>query len=181
MKTMRRKGKATDLRNQTFRSNSRKIAYKFFLKDIAPKIPDIDAAAVKFEPITPAAIKQYFLWEGPTIFPWDDVADWKSKDAKGLDLAIWYKQILCGMCYATPRASSICLKIILLEGHPDRAHPLRGRIAPIALLVADHYARALGCKEIEIQDPDTNIVFYYRKLGFEFDHTNRLVISVNGQ
>lgn len=178
---MRRKGKATDLRNQTFRSNSRKIAYKFFLKEIAPKTPNIDATAVKFEPITTEAIEECLLWEGPAIYPWDDIPDWKRNDAKGLDLAIWYGQLLCGMCYATPRASSICLKVVLLEGHPDRAHPLRGRIAPIALLVADIYAQALGCREIEIQDPDPNVVFYYRKLGFEFDQTNRLVISLDGQ
>jgi len=121
MKTMRRKGKATDLRNQTFRSNSRKIAYKFFLKDIAPRIPNIDAAAVKFEPITPAAINQYFLWEGPTLFPWDDLADWKSKDAKGLDLAIWYKQILCGL---VPSPDECAVAVLERE---DLSVPLRGQ------------------------------------------------------
>ncbi|MGE1174272.1 hypothetical protein [Pseudomonas sp. BW7P1] len=86
MKTMRRKGKATDLRNQTFRSNSRKIAYKFFLKEIAPKTPNIDATAVKFEPITTEAIEECLLWEGPAIYPWDDIPDWKRNDAKGLQI-----------------------------------------------------------------------------------------------
>lgn len=178
---MRRKGKGTDLRNQTFKSDARKLTYKTFINRIAPRSPKIDISAVRFEPITAAAIERCHLWEGAVIYPWDHVPDWKSKDAKGLDLAIWHQQNLCGLCYATPRRSTVCLKIVLLEGDPDKSHPLRGLIAPIAILAADFYARMLGCTEIEIQDPDPNVVFYYRELGFEFDQTNRLVFRLSGQ
>jgi len=113
------------------------------------------------------------------LYPWESVPDWKCKDAKGLDLAIWYEQKLCGLCYATPRKSTICIKIVLLQGHPDRFHPLRGLIAPIALLATDTYARMLGYNEIEIQDPDPNVVPYYQNLGFRFDQANRLVIYLD--
>ncbi|MGF6459404.1 hypothetical protein ABIA55_004868 [Pseudomonas frederiksbergensis] len=180
-KAMRRNGKRTELRNQTFRSNARKLAYKMFVKDIAPQASKFDESALKFDPITSAAIDACHLWEGAAIYPWDKIQDWKCKDDKGLDLAIWYEQKLCGLCYATPRRSTICVKVILLQGHPDKMHPLRGWIAPMALSVTDVYARMLGCKEIEIQDPDPNVVFYYQQLGFVFDQTGRLVIYLDGQ
>ncbi len=48
----------------------------------------------------------------------------------------------------------------------------------MALFATDAYARILGCNEIEIQDPDTNVVPYYQDLGFQFDQTNRLVIYI---
>ena len=178
---MRRKGKGTDLRNQTFKSDARKLTYKAFVEKIAPRALKLDASNVRFEPITAAAIEKCHLWEGAAIYPWDHIPDWKRKDAKGFDLAIWYGPNLCGLCYATPRRSAICLKIVLLQGDPDRFHPLRGLIAQIAILAADFYARMLGCKGIEIQEPDPNVIFYYQDLGFDFDQKNRLVMYLNDQ
>lgn len=178
---MRRKGKGTDLRNQTIKSDVRKLTYKAFIKKIAPRASNIDISVVRIEPITAAAIEKCHLWEGVANYPWERIPEWKRKDAKGLDLAIWYEQNLCGLCYATPRRSAICLKIVLLQGDPDKLHPLRGLIAPVALLAAEFYARMLECREIEIQDPDPNVVFYYRELGFDFDQTNRLVIYLSDQ
>ncbi|MGH8385931.1 MAG: N-acetyltransferase [Pseudomonas sp.] len=175
---MRRKGKSTELRDQIAKSNARKLAYENFIKSCKTQFFDINAAAIRFDPITISAIRECHLWMEPAIYPWERIPDWKCKDDKGLDLAIWYEQKLCGLCYATPRKSTICIKIILLQGHPDRSHPLRGWIAPMALFATDAYARILGCNEIEIQDPDTNVVPYYQDLGFQFDQTNRLVIYI---
>jgi hypothetical protein len=176
---MRRKGKGTELRNQTYKSDARKLAYKMFVKDCKSRARKLNTEAVRFDPITPAAITACLPWLEAALFPWESVSNWKCKDAKGLDLAIWYEQKLCGLCYATPRKSAICIKIILLQGHPDRSHPLRGLIAPMALLATDTYARMLGCKEIEIQDPGPNVVPYYQNLGFSFDKNNRLVIYLD--
>jgi len=39
----------------------------------------------------------------------------------------------------------------------------------------------LGCVEIEVQEPDPGAISYYQKLGFIFDKTNRLVISIDDQ
>ncbi|MCS3838000.1 hypothetical protein HNR03_002607 [Pseudomonas sp. JAI111] len=178
---MRRKGKGTELRDQTLKSNARKLAHKTFAKDCAAQGLEIDMSVISFDPITSAAIDASHLWTEAVLYPWDSIPGWKCKDAKGFDLAIWYAQMLCGLCYATPRRSTVCIKIILLQGHPDKTHPLRGSIAQMALLAAEFYARMLGCKEIEIQDPAPNVVSYYQELGFNFDETNRLVIYVDGQ
>jgi hypothetical protein len=178
---MRRKGKGTELRDQTLKSNARKLAHKTFAKDCAAQGLEIDTSVISFDPITTAAIDASHLWTEAVLYPWDSIPDWKCKDAKGFDLAIWYAQKLCGLCYATPRRSTVCIKIILLQGHPDKTHPLRGWIAQMALLAAEFYTRMLGCNEIEIQDPDPNVVSYYQELGFNFDETNRLVIYVDDQ
>ncbi|MHC8405134.1 hypothetical protein [Pseudomonas sp. TMB3-21] len=51
----------------------------------------------------------------------------------------------------------------------------------MALLATEFYARMVGCSEIEIQDPDPDVVSYYLELGFAFDETQRLVIYLDGQ
>ncbi|MFK3795115.1 MULTISPECIES: N-acetyltransferase [unclassified Pseudomonas] len=139
----------------------------------------IDGRQVKFEPIDRTAISACEHWEGST-YPWENVSSWKRLDAKGFDLAIWYNQTLCGLCYATPRQSRLTIKIILLEGKPGSEHPLKGLIAPLALMGVDLYAQMLGCREIEIQQPAVNAIKYYKALGFQFDEARRLVISVGG-
>jgi hypothetical protein len=139
----------------------------------------IEGRGVRFEPIDRAAITAWEHWEGST-YPWEHVSGWKKSDAKGFDLAIWYNQTLCGLCYATPRQSRLTIKIILLEGKPGSGHPLKGLIAPLALMGVDLYAQMLGCREIEIQQPAANAVEYYQALGFQFAEARRLVISVGG-
>lgn len=132
------------------------------------------------EPITGEAIAACLEWEeGASTFPWEEIAGWKEKDPKGFDLSIWYSTELCGLCYATPRKSRLNIKVILLEGKPGRTHPLKGEIASLALTSIDFYARMLGCREIEIQDPITGVVPLYEALGFKFSADGRLVIQVD--
>ncbi|AWA42157.1 N-acetyltransferase [Pseudomonas fluorescens] len=178
---MRRKGKGTELRNQTLKSEARKLAHRTVSMDPEALAAGVDATSLGIEPITPVAINAYHQWSGPVSYPWDDVLKWKTKDAKGLDLAFWYEGELCGLCYATPRKSTICIKIILLQGRTGRTHTLRGWIAPMALLTTEFYARRLGCTEFEVQEPDSGAIPYYQKLGFHFDTTDRLVFPLDDQ
>jgi len=175
---MRRRGKGTDLRNQTFKSDARTLAHKALASSSEMEMPGIDVKLVRFEPVTHAAIDASYLWDEGFSYPWECIQEWKSKDAKGFDLALWYGRELCGLCYATPRKSVIQIKVVLLQGKPERTHPLRGLVAPLSLLAIDFYARMLRCTEIEIQDPDTGAIRYYLELGFTFDTAGRLVISV---
>ncbi|MEK2631250.1 N-acetyltransferase [Pseudomonas aeruginosa] len=115
----------------------------------------IDPLQIRFEPITDEAIEASQLWgKDAELYRWEDVPSWKDKDRKGFDLSLWYGFQLCGLCYATPRKSSICIKLILLEGNPDDSHPLKGEVASLALLAIDYYARMIKCTEIEVQDPE---------------------------
>ncbi|MNV64514.1 hypothetical protein D3C71_1571610 [compost metagenome] len=178
---MRIKGKGTELRNQIFKSDARTLAYEIISNDPDIQAAGINALLLRLDPITIDAINSWHLWEGVNPYPWESIPDWKRKDARGFDLAIWYEEKLCGLCYATPRESTICIKIVLLQGYTRNTLPLRGWIAPIALRATELYARMLGCDEIEVQEPDPGAIPYYRKLGFTFDKTNRLVFSLDDQ
>lgn len=69
--------------------------------------------------------------------------------------------------------------MILLEGKPDVTHPLKGEVAPLALLVISRYARMLGFAEIEIDAPALGAIPYYKEIGFTRDSQDRLVIPVD--
>lgn len=176
---MRRKGKGTELRNQIFKSDARNLTYEAMRSDPDIRAAGINVSALRLDPITVNAINSCHLWEEVIPYPWECILDWKRKDARGLDLAIWYEEELCGLCYATPRESTIRIKIVLLQGYTRNTPPLQGWIAPIALRATELYARMLGCDEIEVQEPDPGAISYYQKLGFIFDKANRLVFSLD--
>jgi hypothetical protein len=140
--------------------------------------PAIDCTRIKIEPITRAAIEASFLWGDGGLYPWEDVLGWKKKSPKGIDIALWFDQELCGMCYATPRDSKITIKVILLEGKDDKTHPLKGYVLPLSMAIVDSYARMIQCQTIEIQEPDPGCVAWYQENGFDYDDERRLVISV---
>ncbi|MBD0684072.1 N-acetyltransferase [Pseudomonas sp. PSB18] len=176
---MRKKGKGTDLRNQILKSEARKLAHRTVSNDPDAQEAGVQGSALKLEPITSEAINACHSWEEKLLYPWHRVPDWKRRDAKGLDIAIWHREVLCGLCYATPRKSTVRLKIVLLQGSPDHTHPLRGWVASIALLTTEFYARMLDCNQIEVQEPEAGAIPYYLKLGFSFDAARRLVISLD--
>lgn len=176
------KSHKNDIRYQAYRSQARKLAAELLSGQPDLLRDGIDPLQVRFEPITDEAIQACYLWgEEAELYPWEDVPSWMAKDRKGFDLSLWYGPELCGLCYATPRQSSIRIKIILLEGKPDRSHPLKGEVAALAYLAIDYYARMIQCTEIEFQDPEPLVVPWYQELGFDFTPDGRLVIQVNAE
>uniref|UniRef100_UPI00287FB602 N-acetyltransferase n=1 Tax=Pseudomonas aeruginosa TaxID=287 RepID=UPI00287FB602 len=175
------KAHKNDIRYQTYRSQARNQSAELIRGQPELLREGIDPQLVQFEPITDQAIEASQSWgDGAELYRWEDVPSWKEKDRKGFDLALWYGPELCGLCYATPRKSSICIKLILLEGNPDDSHPLKGEIASLALVAIDFYARMIQCTEIEVQDPEPLVVPWYQELGFDYAEDGRLVIQVNG-
>jgi hypothetical protein len=139
----------------------------------------VDASQIRFEPINDEAMEASHLWgDDATLFPWEDVHGWKQTDHRGIDIALWYDIELCGMAYASPRQSKLCIKVILLEGKPDRTHPLKGFVAPLVLDAIESYALLIGCSEIEMEEPASGAVAWYETLGFAFDQAGRLVMAV---
>jgi hypothetical protein len=175
---MRRHGKGTELRDQITRSQVRMLIGQRVASSAELAAQGVDPGLIRFEPIDAVAVAVTDTWESSS-YPWASVAQWKLKDAKGFDLAIWYGDELCGLCYATPRKSRLRIKIILLEAKPDVDHSLKGMIAPFALMAVELYARILGCRTIEIQHPEPGAVAYYKALGFDYDEAGCLVISVS--
>jgi len=56
---MRRKGKGTELRNQTLKSEARKLAHRTVSMDPEALAAGVDATSLGIEPITPVAINAY--------------------------------------------------------------------------------------------------------------------------
>ncbi|MDE1168016.1 MAG: N-acetyltransferase [Pseudomonas sp.] len=168
-----------NLRYQAFKAAARKIAYERVKAEPGFLKAGIDPAMVRYDAIDAEAIAASHLWGAEVVlYPWENVRGWKRKDPRGLDVSLWYGKELCGLCYATPRKSSICIKVILLEGKPNKFHPLRGVVASLAIVSIDIYARMLGCEEIEIQEPSQGAAHWYLELGFEYNAQGRLVMPV---
>ncbi|AXI60378.1 hypothetical protein DLD99_07820 [Pseudomonas kribbensis] len=172
----------TYLRYQLYRSQARKYAGSTFAKlqeDLEQKgIVDVDYSRVRFEAIDALALSAYEQWLDP-YFSWQEVVRWKAREQMGFDLAIWFEHELCGLCFANPNQSRLRVKIVRLEGKPGNDHPLKSRIATFALTAVTHFARIVGSKQIEIQEPLPGVIPLYRQLGFEFDSEGRLVKPID--
>ena len=173
------KSRGNGYRYQIWRSEARKAAEALVRENQNLITRGIDTTQIRYEPITLAAIEAADLWgDEATLYPWHDVHQWKQADIRGFDVSLWFDRELCGLCYASPRKSKLCIKIVILEGKPDRSHPLRGTVAALALTAIEKYAILIGCTEIEVQEPAAAAIPLYESLGFGFDPTGRLVIGV---
>ncbi|MEE3507603.1 MULTISPECIES: N-acetyltransferase [unclassified Pseudomonas] len=174
------KYRGNQYRYQIYRSEARKHAQELAQGNQNFIARGIDTAKIRYEPITQAAIEASDMWgENETLYPWDSVVhEWKQEDTRGFDISLWFDQELCGLCYASPRKSKLCIKIVILEGKPDSSHPLRGAVAALALTAIENYAVLIGCTEIEVQEPAIGAIPVYESLGFAFDSSGRLVTAV---
>src|SRR5471032_489680 len=168
-------------RYQLYRSMARKLA-----STTLARLPDeqeqtgpvgLDLSRVRFEAIDAQALDAYEQWED-AHFSWNEVVEWKAKEPLALDIAIWFDEALCGLCFANPNNSRQRLRIVRLEGRPGEAHPLKSRIATLAMIAIDQYAQIIGSQYIEVQEPLEGAISIYQQLGFEFDSKGRLVIVV---
>lgn len=169
----------THLRYQLYRSRARQLAATSAaqLQDGRTGSTGIDLSHVRFEAINAQALEACERWEDPH-FLWDEVIGWKAKEPLSLDIAIWFDEELCGLCFANPNNSRQRIRIVRLEGRPGKAHPLKRHIATLAMMAIDRYAQFLGSKYIEVQEPLEGAIPIYQRLGFAFDYEGRLVIAV---
>ncbi len=168
----------TYLRYQLYRSEARKQAgiatHRMQIHDGA------DFSKIRFEPIDAIALSAFDLWENPH-FCWREIAAWKSREPLSLDIAIWFEEKLCGLCFANPNKSRQRIRIVRLEGQPGALHPLKKRIAVLAMMAIDEFAQIIGSKWIEVQEPLQEAMPVYTKLGFKFDLEGRLVLAVESK
>ncbi|TPG80325.1 hypothetical protein [Pseudomonas arsenicoxydans] len=168
----------TCLRYQLYRSRARKLAadstsqLQYELELAGSNA--LDLSRVRFEAITSQALSAFELWDHPH-FSWGDVVEWKAREPLALDIAIWFDDELCGMCFANPNKSRLRIRIVRLEGRPKEAHPLKNRIATLAMIAIEHYAHIIGSRFLEVQEPQEGAVSIYKELGFDFDTKGRLV------
>jgi len=151
----------TCLRYQLYRSRARKLAadstsqLQYELELAGSNA--LDLSRVRFEAITSQALSAFELWDHPH-FSWGDVVEWKAREPLAQDIAIWFDDELCGMCFANPNKSRLRIRIVRLEGRPKEAHPLKNRIATLAMIAIEHYAHIIGSRFLEVQEPQEGAV-----------------------
>jgi hypothetical protein len=168
----------TCLKYQLYRSRARSLAsLKIAELQKALELFDptnLELSRVRFEAINTQTLNAWNLWTDQH-FAWNEVIEWKAREPLALDLAIWFDEELCGLCFANPNNSRRRIRIVRLEGRPREIHPLKKRIASLSLLVIEQYARIIGSRCIEVQEPMEGAISIYRELGFFFDDEGRLV------
>ncbi|MGL6241895.1 hypothetical protein [Pseudomonas sp.] len=168
----------TYLRYQLYKSRARKLAVASIAAQQEEKkqfgCTVLDLSKVRFEPIDAQALSACMHWEDPH-YSWKEVTGWKAREPLALDIAIWFDVELCGMCFANPNNSRQRLRIVRLEGRQNEAHPLKNRIATLAMIVIEQYAQIIGSRLLEVQEPQEGAISIYQQLGFDFDTEGRLV------
>lgn len=170
----------TRLRYPVYKSNARRLAAALTaqlqneMNLAGPQA--LDLTKVRFEAIDAQALEACQHWEHPQ-FSWSEIHEWKAREPLALDIAIWFEEELCGLCFVNPNSSRRRIRIVRLEGRPKEAHPLKNRVAMLAIIVIDQYAQLLGSQLIEVQEPLKGAIPMYQQLGFYFDADNRLVMA----
>jgi hypothetical protein len=104
---------------------------------------------------------------------WPTLVESLPRRAAVLPIAIWYGDDLCGMAlgHASRRrlnGSRHTVTLTHLERRPEPpAVPVRGHIAPLAILAARRYGEAVGARRLRLLNPDRHLLSYYEGLGFE--------------
>lgn len=131
------------------------------------RLRDVDADAL---------VAWYDTWRGSNPlgyggWDWPGLVAPVLRRPAGFPVALWSGNCLCGL--AVGRASARrrsgtrhTLSVYFLEGNPDPLHPLRGKVAPLALAAAEAYAALIGARRIRLIDPLPGVIRIYRRLGY---------------
>lgn len=99
-------------------------------------------------------------------FPWADIFAQISNCPKRFDVAIWDGTSLVGMACGMASSGNKFVTVKWLERFRTDSHNLKGRVAEVALTVADHYAAVIGREVVRIKNPMPGLVGFYGDLGF---------------
>lgn len=97
----------------------------------------------------------------------DEVRRWKRTDHSRLELAIWQEGALCGLMIGKTSKRKTILYVLGIEGAPYQ-HPLKGKIIPLSVEVAEAYAVVIGAKQVRIDRPAPSLIEKYEKLGYTY-------------
>lgn len=152
-----------------------KEKYSTFRAEVYKLTPGvINIPGVKLTTISGEALNQSSKWGSSGRVPPNGGWDWelwishyRRKYHKRFEAAIWYGSTLCGLCLGKASGKNIHVRLEILEGSPDLKHPLRGRIAFIALTATELYGYACGASQVRIIDPVGGAINSYKALGYE--------------
>lgn len=142
--------------------------------------------AVELTGITEEALSRWEeVWlrqrrpESPGGWNWNDIRRTYRRFKKRFEVAVWavvrrpdfpYDEVrvLCGFAVGKPSRANHVLSVYFMEGSPDPASPLKGRILSIVLDTAMAHAIAIGSKQLRLVRPLSGMRPKYEALGFRF-------------
>ncbi len=127
--------------------------------DLLKRFPDLRLTSIDL-----AALNAAKPWRSAQAVGWEWPAVVKRRRANRFDLAIWHGEILCGLAYGP--AETAWVAIGFLQGSPNPAHPLRGRVIPIALAVLEMQVLAADAAEARLLEPFPELMPLYEAHGY---------------
>lgn len=156
--------KYTSLRNQVY-------------KDV-PLI--LGMPALRLSPINTTAIQSYKTWPSSNRIPPAGGWDWgswvgyfRSHHKKYFDVAIWNGDQLCGLALGRLSKRNVKVRLDIIEGTPNKNHPLKGQIAYIGLTAMEAFGYAVGAEESLIIDPVKGAITAYSNYGYKLRTGNK--------
>ncbi|KZY98029.1 hypothetical protein [Oleibacter sp. HI0075] len=138
---------------------------------IQKELPYTDRNNIRLGSICPNALMHAKRWnEDPrrlVEWSWDGgYRDYSYRNPKRFELATWYGNTLAGLSLGRPSYAGTRLRLEFIESRPSSS-PLKGRIVPITISVAELYASIIGAEELRIIDPiDDRLIEYYSSFGY---------------
>ncbi|HCZ9307338.1 TPA: hypothetical protein O4G77_004302 [Vibrio alginolyticus] len=135
---------------------------------------------VKLAPINTLAMAAYKRWGNMRTPPnggWDWsswVAHYRERHHKRFEAAIWYGSTLCGLCLGKLSEKNVHVRLEILEGSTERAHPLKGRVAYVALTGFELFGYASGAEEVRVIDPVDGAISTYKALGYSLQPASKV-------
>jgi hypothetical protein len=145
--------------------------------DLAERLATPAAVSIRLTDIDPHALDVWrATWDGAHPlgyggWEWPGLVERISRRPSAFQVAIWSGEQLCGLAVGRmskrrPSGRRHTVSVHFLEGNPHREHPLRGRVADIAIGAAEAYARVLGARRVRLIDPLPGVFHIYLRLGY---------------
>ncbi|OWD19626.1 hypothetical protein A8C76_12145 [Escherichia coli] len=109
--------------------------------------------------------------------------DWsleKSNQTKRIDVSIRCRNFLCGLMLGRRSKRRLCITLRYLEGNPH-AHPLKGFVMPIALIIAESFAEVYGINQVNISRPEKKLLDRYQSYGYTLNSADKERVKRNNR
>lgn len=162
---MRATHREAENRYESFRKLSR--------DKILESLPYADKRLIKLEGITPTSISAAKTWNSyhSRAVDWDwgfGYESYSRRYPKRFELATWYGNTLASLALGRPSYMGSHLRLDFIEALSEN-NPLKGRVVPIAISVAELYGTIIGASQLRIIDPiHKNLIDYYTSFGYTY-------------
>ncbi|WP_199634712.1 hypothetical protein JEM67_17930 [Serratia sp. PAMC26656] len=111
-----------------------------------------------------------------------DLEWWRERrnQTKRIDVSIRCRHFLCGLMLARRSRQRLCVTLRYLEGNPN-AHPLKGFVMPIALIIAESFAMEYDISQVNISRPAKELIKRYQSFGYALDATDKNRVKRNNK